>query len=204
VSASEIYRPSYRCLSPKLIPTFVDRGCHVVSFTAPYSCILSFLDWSRYLFFQVAPQLYSQGWVDPVPDPLLHRKSGSAENRTRSSGYIQCCEKKHKLWKHSRWHASLSYWTERHNIGLRGFISVSIFHRDLPIDAIVHPTISISRSIFTDKAFFFVKDPGNVLPLPSMWPLNQNSVHGNWFTFHKIFPKVQQWMCVIVQITGSK
>jgi hypothetical protein len=23
------------------------------------------------LFYQVAPQLYSQGWVDPVPDPLL-------------------------------------------------------------------------------------------------------------------------------------
>jgi hypothetical protein len=23
------------------------------------------------LFYQVAPQLYSQGWVDPIPDPLL-------------------------------------------------------------------------------------------------------------------------------------
>jgi hypothetical protein len=23
------------------------------------------------LFYQVAPQLYSRGWVDPVPDPLL-------------------------------------------------------------------------------------------------------------------------------------
>jgi hypothetical protein len=46
----------------------------------PHGCILSFLDWSRYYFFQVAPQLYSRGWVDPVPDPLLLRKSG---NRTR-------------------------------------------------------------------------------------------------------------------------
>jgi hypothetical protein len=27
----------------------------------------------------VAPQLSSRGWVDPVPDPLLLRKSGSAE-----------------------------------------------------------------------------------------------------------------------------
>jgi hypothetical protein len=24
------------------------------------------------LFYQVAPQLYSRGWVDPIPDPLLH------------------------------------------------------------------------------------------------------------------------------------
>jgi hypothetical protein len=26
--------------------------------------------------------------VDPVPDPLLLRKSGSAENRTRTSGSV--------------------------------------------------------------------------------------------------------------------
>jgi hypothetical protein len=26
--------------------------------------------------------------VDPVPDPLLLRKSGSSENRTRTSGYV--------------------------------------------------------------------------------------------------------------------
>jgi hypothetical protein len=44
---------------------------------------LGFLVRSRYLSIQVAPHLYSRGWVDPVPDPLLHRKSGSAGNRTR-------------------------------------------------------------------------------------------------------------------------
>jgi hypothetical protein len=55
----------------------------MVSTTDPYSCILDFLDRSRYFFFQVAPQLYSRGSVDPVPDPLLLRKSGSAGNRTR-------------------------------------------------------------------------------------------------------------------------
>jgi hypothetical protein len=33
-------------------------------------------------------QLYSRGWVDPVRDPLLLRKSGSAENRTRNSGSV--------------------------------------------------------------------------------------------------------------------
>jgi hypothetical protein len=35
------------------------------------------------LFFQVAPQLSSRGWVDPVPDPLLLIKPGSAGNRSR-------------------------------------------------------------------------------------------------------------------------
>jgi hypothetical protein len=43
----------------------------MVSSTNPYGRILGFLDRSRYDFFQVAPQLYSRGWVDPVPDPLL-------------------------------------------------------------------------------------------------------------------------------------
>jgi hypothetical protein len=37
-------------------------------------------------FYQVTPQLYSRGWVDPVPDPLLF--SGSAGNRTRASGSV--------------------------------------------------------------------------------------------------------------------
>jgi hypothetical protein len=40
----------------------------------------------RYFFFQITPQLYSRGRVDPVRDPLLLRKSGSAGNRTRTSG----------------------------------------------------------------------------------------------------------------------
>jgi hypothetical protein len=38
----------------------------MVSVTDPYCRIVEFLDWSRYFFFQVAPQLYSRGWVDPV------------------------------------------------------------------------------------------------------------------------------------------
>jgi hypothetical protein len=87
-SASELYRPSYRRLSAKLVPTFADRGCHVVSVTDPYVRILGFLDRSRYIFFQAAPQLYPLGLVDPVPDPLLLRKSGSAENQTRTSGSV--------------------------------------------------------------------------------------------------------------------
>jgi CBS-domain-containing membrane protein len=43
-SASELYRPSDRRLTAKLAPTFADRGCHVVSVTDPYGCILGFLD----------------------------------------------------------------------------------------------------------------------------------------------------------------
>jgi hypothetical protein len=40
------------------------------------------------LFFQVAHQMYSWGWVDPVPDKLFLRKYGSAGNRTRASGSV--------------------------------------------------------------------------------------------------------------------
>jgi hypothetical protein len=60
-SASELYRPSYPRLSAKLVTTFVDRGCHVISVTDPYGRILGILDRSHYFFFQVAPQLYSRG-----------------------------------------------------------------------------------------------------------------------------------------------
>jgi hypothetical protein len=67
----QLYRPRDRRLSAKLMRI---EWCHVVSAADPLR---------RYVFFQVAPQLYSRGWVDPVPDPLLLRKSGSAENRTR-------------------------------------------------------------------------------------------------------------------------
>jgi hypothetical protein len=43
-SASELYRPSDRRLSEKLVPTFADRGCHLVSVTDSYGPILGFLD----------------------------------------------------------------------------------------------------------------------------------------------------------------
>jgi hypothetical protein len=47
-SASELYRPSDSRLSAKWLPTFADKGCHVVSVTDPYGRILDFLDRSRY------------------------------------------------------------------------------------------------------------------------------------------------------------
>jgi hypothetical protein len=79
---SKLYWPSNRCLSAKLVPTFADRECRVVSALDPYGHILGFLDQSHYCFLQVA-QLYSRGWVDAVPDPLFLRRSGSAGSQTR-------------------------------------------------------------------------------------------------------------------------
>jgi hypothetical protein len=79
--------PSDRRLSAKLVPTFAYKRCHTVSVKDPYGRILGFLDRNRYYFFKVAPQLYWRGWVEPVPDPLI-RKSGSAGNRTRTSGSV--------------------------------------------------------------------------------------------------------------------
>jgi hypothetical protein len=46
-SARKLYRPRDRRLSAKLVTTFADRGCHVVSMTDPYGNILGFLDRSR-------------------------------------------------------------------------------------------------------------------------------------------------------------
>jgi hypothetical protein len=43
-SASKLYQRSDRSLSAKLALTFVDRGCHMVSVTDPYSHILNFID----------------------------------------------------------------------------------------------------------------------------------------------------------------
>jgi hypothetical protein len=52
-SANELYWSSDRHLSAKLVPTFAEKGCHVVSMTDPYGRILGFVDRSRYFFFQV-------------------------------------------------------------------------------------------------------------------------------------------------------
>jgi hypothetical protein len=45
----------------KIVPTFADRGCWVVSATDPPVVNLFFFYRSRYYFFQVAPQLSSRG-----------------------------------------------------------------------------------------------------------------------------------------------
>jgi hypothetical protein len=46
----------------------------------PTDVNLSFLDRSRY-FLEISRQLFSCGRVDPVPDPLILRKTGSDGNR---------------------------------------------------------------------------------------------------------------------------
>jgi hypothetical protein len=82
-SATELYRRSDHRFSTKLVPGFAERRCRVVSATDPYGRNLGFFYRSRYYFYQVAPQLYSRGKVDPVLDPLLIRKSGSSGNWTQ-------------------------------------------------------------------------------------------------------------------------
>jgi hypothetical protein len=47
-STRELYRPTDRRFSARLVTTFEDRGCHVVSVTDPYGRIPGFLDRSRY------------------------------------------------------------------------------------------------------------------------------------------------------------
>jgi hypothetical protein len=50
-SARELYRPSDRRLSEKLVPTFADRGRHMVSVTYPYGRNLGFLYRGKMLQF---------------------------------------------------------------------------------------------------------------------------------------------------------
>jgi hypothetical protein len=67
-----------------LVPTFVDRGVsRGQRGGSPTVVNLSFLDRSRYFSFKYLLIYSHKGWVDPVPDPLLLRKSSSAENRTQ-------------------------------------------------------------------------------------------------------------------------
>jgi hypothetical protein len=92
-SANELYRPSNRRLSAKLVPTFAVRGVAWSAQQIPTAVNLGFLDRSRYFFTQFTPQLSSRVWVDPVPDSLLLRKSGRAGNQTRD---LWICNQ--KLW----------------------------------------------------------------------------------------------------------
>jgi hypothetical protein len=59
------------------------EGCRVVRAADPLRLSSRISRPEPLLFFQVAPQLYSWGWVDHVPVPLLVRKSGNTGNRTR-------------------------------------------------------------------------------------------------------------------------
>jgi hypothetical protein len=62
-SASELYRPSDRHLTVKLVPTLADRGCCVVSVTDPHRRNIGFLDRSHYCFFQILNCTHETEWA---------------------------------------------------------------------------------------------------------------------------------------------
>jgi hypothetical protein len=68
-SASELYRPSDHHLLANLMPTFVKRGVSRSQHGgSPMAVISVFKTGAAIFFFQEAPQLYSRGWVDPIPN----------------------------------------------------------------------------------------------------------------------------------------
>jgi hypothetical protein len=75
-SVSELYRPSDRRLSAKLVPAFADRECHVIRVTDPYGRILGF---SR-------------------PEPLLFLSSSSSVVLMRLSGPRSRPTTSQKIW----------------------------------------------------------------------------------------------------------
>jgi hypothetical protein len=73
----------------------------------PRSPVSVFWTGAATLFLQVAPQLSSPGWVDPVPDPPLLRKSRSVGNQTQD---LWICSQ--KLWPLDyRGGHNLNHWT---------------------------------------------------------------------------------------------
>jgi hypothetical protein len=58
-AVSELYRLSDGRLSAKLVPTFAARGVSCGQCGRSLGHNLGFLVWSRFFFFQVAPELYS-------------------------------------------------------------------------------------------------------------------------------------------------
>jgi hypothetical protein len=67
-SASELYRPSGRRLSVKLVSTSADRGCYVVSVTDLYGRILGFLD-RTYIYIYIYIYIYRKTEKDYAGNP---------------------------------------------------------------------------------------------------------------------------------------
>jgi hypothetical protein len=69
--------PNNRRLSAKLVPTFADRRCHVVSTTDPYVCILDFYTGAttfsskQLLDFTLQSHYFSEILVAPLIEPDL-------------------------------------------------------------------------------------------------------------------------------------
>jgi hypothetical protein len=62
------------CLSAKLLPTFVDRRCHVVSVTDPYGRNLGFRDRSRYFFLSSSSSIVLMWLSGPHSRPTTSQK----------------------------------------------------------------------------------------------------------------------------------
>jgi hypothetical protein len=88
-SASELYRLSDRRLSAKLVPTFANLRCHLVSVKDPYGRILGFLDWSRY-FFQAAPQFTHEAEWAPLHLIELRSEFNLAQKNVIPLLHIYC------------------------------------------------------------------------------------------------------------------
>jgi hypothetical protein len=69
-----------RRLSAKLVPTFADRGCHVVSAPDPYGRYYRFSRPEPLLFHSISSSIILTRLSSR---PTTLRKSGSARNRTR-------------------------------------------------------------------------------------------------------------------------
>jgi hypothetical protein len=54
----------------------------------PYASNLGFLDLEPLLYLSSSSSIVPKRLSGPIPDPLLLRKSGSAGNRTRTSGSV--------------------------------------------------------------------------------------------------------------------
>jgi hypothetical protein len=88
-AASELYGRSDRRLSAKLLPTLANTRCYAVSVTDPLRPYSRLSRPESLLFLPSSSSVVlTRLSAPPVPDPLLLRKSGSAGNRTRTSGPV--------------------------------------------------------------------------------------------------------------------
>jgi hypothetical protein len=101
-SSSELYRPSDRSLAAKLVPTFADRGCHVVSVTDPYGRIIEFLDRLSVEFWHLfSVQSFNASYpLNSLKQPWTVCPS-FGENRILSAALGAWCrpQKRTTMWK---------------------------------------------------------------------------------------------------------
>jgi hypothetical protein len=108
-----------------LVLTFADRGVsHGQRDGTSTVVTLGVLYRSHYFFIQVEPHFSSRGWVDPVPNPLLSRKSGRTGNQTRD---LWVCSQ--ELWSLAHRRGRWNYFTEKILCNIRKWIDATEFWR---------------------------------------------------------------------------